>query len=79
MEKKGLVRKIKKDGDLKTYIALTEKGSDLYHIQVTERSIHLIFNELSQEEKTQLKDLLMKVRNTTRELMGLDFKPPFLP
>lgn len=79
MEKKGLVRKIKKDGDLKTYIALTEKGSDLYHRQVTERSIHLIFNELSQEEKTQLKDLLMKVRNTTRELMGLDFKPQFLP
>jgi DNA-binding MarR family transcriptional regulator len=79
MEKKGLVRKIKKDGDLKTYIALTEKGSDLYHSQVTERSIHLIFNELSQEEKKQLKDLLMKVRNTTRELMGLDFKPPFLP
>ena len=79
MEKKGLVRKIKKDGDLKTYIALTEKGSDLYHRQVTERSIHLIFNELSEEEKKQLKDLLMKVRNTTRELMGLDFKPPFLP
>ena len=79
MEKKGLVRKIKKDGDLKTYIALTEKGSDLYHKQVTERSIHLILNELSQEEKKQLKDLLMKVRNTTRELMGLDFKPPFLP
>jgi DNA-binding MarR family transcriptional regulator len=79
MEKKGLVRKIKKDGDLKTYIALSEKGSDLYHRQVTERSIHLIFNELLQEEKKQLKDLLMKVRNTTRELMGLDFKPPFLP
>jgi DNA-binding MarR family transcriptional regulator len=79
MEKKSLVRKIKKDGDLKTYIALTEKGSDLYHRQVTERSIHLIFNELSEEEKKQLKDLLMKVRDTTRELMGLDFKPPFLP
>ena len=54
MEEKGLVRKIKKDGDLKTYVAMTEKGSDLYHTQVTERSIRLIFDRLSAEEKKQL-------------------------
>ena len=57
MEKKGLVKKIKKDGDLKTYVALTEKGSDLYHKQVTERSIHLIFEKLSAEEKKQLESI----------------------
>jgi DNA-binding MarR family transcriptional regulator len=79
MEKKGLVKKIKKNEDLKTYVTLTEKGSKLYHKGVTERSIHLIFDKLSEEERKQLKDLLKKVRNTTRELLGLDYKPPFLP
>jgi DNA-binding MarR family transcriptional regulator len=79
METKGLVRKIKKNGDLKTYITLTEKGSDLYHKQVTERSIHLIFDNLSSVEKKQLDSILKKVRDTTRDLLGLDYRPPFLP
>lgn len=79
MEKKGLVKKSKKNGDLKTYVTLTEKGSDLYHKQVTERSIHLIFDKLSPEEKKQLNSILKKVRDTTRDLLGLDYRPPFLP
>jgi DNA-binding MarR family transcriptional regulator len=79
MEKKGLVKKTKTNGDLKTYISLTEKGSDLYHKQVTERSIHLIFDKLSSQEKKQLDSTLKKIRDTTRDLLGLDFKPPFLP
>jgi DNA-binding MarR family transcriptional regulator len=79
MEKKGLVKKTKKDGDLRAYVDLTEKGSKLYHLDVTERSIHLIFEKLSKEERKQLRALLMKVRNATREIMGLDYKPPFLP
>jgi DNA-binding MarR family transcriptional regulator len=79
MEKNGLVQKIKKDNDLKTYIVLAEKGSVLYHQQVTERSIHLVFGKLSAEEKTQFDALLKKVRDTTRDLLGLDFRPPFLP
>ena len=79
MEKKGLVKKTKKNGDLRTYISLTDKGSKLYHRDVTERSIHLIFEKLSEEEKKQLKFLLKKVQSSTRGLLGLDFKPPFLP
>ena len=79
MEKSDLVKKIKKDGDLKTYVVLTEKGSDLYHKQVTERSIHLIFGNLSDKEKTQLDSILLKIRNKTRDLLGLDYRPPFLP
>jgi DNA-binding MarR family transcriptional regulator len=78
MEKKGLVKKIKKEGDLKTYIVLTEKGSDLYHKQVTERSIHLIFDKLSTEEKRQLDYILKKIRDITRDLLGLNYRPPFL-
>ena len=79
MEKNGLVKKIRKDGDLKAYIVLTEKGSDLYHLQVTERSIHLIFSKFSANEIKQLDSLLKKVRDATRDLLGLDFRPPFLP
>jgi DNA-binding MarR family transcriptional regulator len=79
LEKRGLVKKLKKKGDEKTYIALTEKGSRFYDEEVTERSIHLIFDSLSQEEKKQLEALLKKVRDTTRDLLGIDYKPPFLP
>ncbi len=79
MEKKGLVKKAKQPGDLKTYITLTEKGSELYHNQVTERSIHLIFDKLSSAEKKQLESSLKKVRDTTRDLLGMDYRPPFLP
>ncbi len=79
MEQKGLIKKIKKEDDLKTYITLTEKGSDLYHKQVTERSIHLIFDKLSTVEKKQLDTTLKKVRDLTRDLLGMDYRPPFLP
>jgi DNA-binding MarR family transcriptional regulator len=79
MEKKGLIKKVKKAGELKTYVTLTEKGSNLYHKQVTERSIHLIFDKLTSEEKQQLDLILKKLRDTTRDIMGLDYRPPFLP
>jgi DNA-binding MarR family transcriptional regulator len=79
MEKKGLVKKSKKPGDLKTYISLTEKGSSLYHNKVTERSIHLILEKLTAQEKKQLESTLKKLRDTTRDLLGMDFRPPFLP
>lgn len=79
MEKKGLIKKTKKSGDLKTYVILAEKGSNLYHHNVTERSIHLIFDRLSKEEMKQFEDLLLKVRDATRDLLGLNYKPPFMP
>lgn len=79
MEKKGLVKKTKKPGDLKTYVALTEKGSDLYHNKVTERSIHSIFEKLTAQEKKHLESALKKLRDTARDLLGMDFRPPFLP
>jgi DNA-binding MarR family transcriptional regulator len=79
MEKKGLVEKKKKEGDLKTYIVLTDKGSDLFLNQVTEHSIHMIFDKLSEQEKDQLHAILKKVRDTASGLMGLGYRPPFLP
>ena len=79
MEKKELVRKIKKDGDLKTYIVLTKKGSILYHTKVTERSVHLIFGKLTEKEKKSLISMLNKLSDATNDLLGLNYKPPFLP
>ncbi|MFC1947812.1 MarR family winged helix-turn-helix transcriptional regulator [Chloroflexota bacterium] len=78
MQKKGLVTKIKKDGDHKTYVFLTDKGLDIYNNTVTERSIMLIFDTLSDEEKYQLTVLLSKLQTKARNLLGLDYKPPFL-
>jgi len=78
MQKKGLVRKEKRDGDNKTYIILTDKGLDIYNNTVTERSIMLIFETLSEEERNQLTLLLSKLQLTARNLLGLDYKPPFL-
>ena len=78
MQKKGLVTKVKKNGDHKTYVFLTDKGMDIYNNTVTERSIMLIFDTLSDEEKDQLTTLLSKLQTKARNLLGLDYKPPFL-
>jgi DNA-binding MarR family transcriptional regulator len=79
MEKKDLLKKAKIPGDQKTYITLTEKGAELYHKKVTERSIHLILEKITAQQKTQLEAILKKIRDTTRDLLGMDFRPPFLP
>jgi DNA-binding MarR family transcriptional regulator len=79
MEKKELVKKIKKDDDLKTYVVLTKKGSILYHKKVTEHSVHLIFGKLTDEEKKSFSSVLNKLSNITSDLLGLSYKPPFLP
>jgi DNA-binding MarR family transcriptional regulator len=79
MEKKGLVKKTKNSDDLKTYVTLTEKGNNLYHKKVTERSIHLIFGKLTEDQRKQLESTLIEVRDNTRELLGMNYKPPFMP
>ena len=78
MHQKGLVKKVRKPGDPKTYIQLTEKGNDIYDNTVTERSIMLIYNVLQDEEKKQLRVLITKLQDKAREVLGLDYIPPFL-
>ncbi len=78
MQRKGLVKKVRKSGDEKTYVTLTDKGKDIYDNTVTERSIYLIFDFLSDEEKEQLEFLLGKLQTKARALLGLDYRPPFL-
>lgn len=76
---RGLVRKFRKNDDPRAYFSLTEEGEDLYQNKITERSIHMIFEGLSDEENRQLDLLLKKVRDRSRDLLGIDYKPPFLP
>ncbi len=78
MQRKGLVKKVKRPGDNRTYVTLTDKGMDVYDNTVTERSIYLIYDALSDEEKKQLASLLGKLQTKARSLLGLDYKPPFL-
>jgi DNA-binding MarR family transcriptional regulator len=78
MEINGLVKKLKKPRDVKKYVVLTEKGKDKYENIVTERSICLIFDALLDAEKKQLSLVLTKLQVKARDLLGLDYKPPFL-
>ena len=76
MEKNGLVKKTRDPGEAKAIISITEKGRELYS-SATRLSIEMIFSVLSEEEKQQLNSCLKKVRSKARELLGLDYKPPF--
>jgi DNA-binding MarR family transcriptional regulator len=78
MEKKGLVKKTKKPDDVRIYTILTPKGFRLWN-KINELSIFLIFSSLSVQEKEQLGLSLSKLRDKARNLLNLDFKPPFLP
>lgn len=78
MQEKGLVKKVKRPGDNKIYVTLTDKGMDIYNNTVTEHSIMLIYDALSKEEKKQLTSLLSKLQSKARALLGLDYRPPFL-
>ena len=78
MERQGFVKKTKNKEDGKVYVTLTQQGSEVWE-KVSERAIFLTFSVLSEEEKEQLKVLLKKLWNEARNILGLDFKPPFLP
>ena len=78
MQRKGLVKKVKKSGDDRAYVTLTDKGKNIYENTVTEYSINLIFDILSDEEQKRLTSLLTKLQAKARTLLGLDYKPPFL-
>jgi len=78
MEKKGLVKKIRSSGGKKTKVQISEKGRELYS-NVTSKSIHMIFDVISEEEKRNLESTLQKLDVRTRDLLGIGFKPAFLP
>jgi predicted transcriptional regulator len=76
MAKIGLVTKNKENGKIK--IAITEAGINAY-VNSTRRSIEMIFSSLDDTEKKHLESILKKIRLKGRELLGIGFKPAFLP
>ncbi len=78
MERNGLVKKVKEPGEDRIQVILTDKGQQIYS-QITWRSIEMVFSSLSAEEKRSLQSNLKKLRSKARGLMGLDYKPPFMP
>jgi DNA-binding MarR family transcriptional regulator len=78
MVKKGLVKKSRSIGERKVRVVVTERGRELYN-SVTRQSLEMIFAVLSEEEKGQLVSSLNKLRTRTRDLLGVGFKPLFLP
>jgi DNA-binding MarR family transcriptional regulator len=78
MAKKGMVKKVKHPKNSKLEIIITPKGQQLYE-KVTRTSVEMIFTTLSPEDKQRFAGYLKQVRSRARELLGMDYKPPFLP
>jgi len=78
MESAGLVKKTKIPGDKKAYITLTEKGADLFNSQITSKAPDMIFSSLTENERKDLEACLKKLLKKARNVLGMDFKPPFL-
>ena len=68
MEKDGLVERVK-DLDRKNLvrISITEKGHQAYRESTRREPIHRILLSLSEDERRQLKSLLLKLRDTALE------------
>lgn len=77
MEKNGLVKKVKVPPGRTIKVYITAKGRQVYG-RSNRRAIGMVFSKLTEREKRQLGDILNKLRHESRELLGLDHKPPFL-
>jgi len=77
MEKAGLVRRTRNDGGKKqVLVEITEKGEDIFRRQNRQRKvIHSILGCMSTAERTQLRQLLERMRRQT--LQALIDLPPF--
>ena len=73
----GLIKKVKNPGDNKIRVAITPKGKELYG-KAPRSSIDMIFSSLSSEQKQELASCLKVLRKKSRNLLGVDYKPPFL-
>jgi len=79
MHKEGLVEKTNQPGDRKTYVTLTDKGTDLFYNHITENAQYFIFSVLTESERKEFEAYLRKLLRKARNALGIDFKPPFLP
>ena len=77
---KKLIDLMEKEKDPSTKgfrINITQKGREKYG-KVTQDSVKMIFSSMSSGERQQLSRYLKRLHTTARNLLGLDYKPPFL-
>jgi DNA-binding MarR family transcriptional regulator len=77
MEKKGLVERTKVPDDRQYEISITTKGRDLFET-MPRNSIRMAFSVISNEEKRMFGMTLTKLNQKVRNMIGLDYSPPFL-
>ena len=73
----NLVKKVKEPKSKKSKVEITKKGRTLYD-ETDKSSIEMIFSVLSLKDKQAFASYLESIRDKARNLLGLDFKPPFL-
>jgi DNA-binding MarR family transcriptional regulator len=77
MSKLGLVKKERNDQEKKFRVMLTEKARKIIS-SVPRKSIEIVFDCLSAQEKEQLASHLEKLVRQGHEIMGHNFNLPFL-
>ncbi len=77
MAASGLIRKTKLPPGRTMKISITRKGRRLYS-GVERKSLELLFSVLDEEERKHFDSCLMRIRTRAREMLGLDYIPPFL-
>jgi DNA-binding MarR family transcriptional regulator len=80
MESEGLINRVK-DLDRKNLVRIevTEKGYDIYRKSRTRKYIDSVMSALTEEEKTQLWTLLVKLRERAvkkLDMSGMELYPP---
>jgi DNA-binding MarR family transcriptional regulator len=77
MEKLGYLTRSKTKVSKQFCVSITAKGEQIFQ-QMPVNSIEMTFSSLSSEEKRYLLKILNKLEGRSRDLLGLDYKPPFL-
>jgi DNA-binding MarR family transcriptional regulator len=77
MERNHLVDRVRVSDDRQYEISITQKGRELFEKMPT-NSIKMAFSALSKEEKKLFVLYLQKLEDKARNMLGLDYQPPFL-
>ena len=77
MTKSGLVKKVKYSDKKKFEVSITDKGYEIYS-KIPPNSLEMIFSVLSIQDQESLATILQSLKLRARNLLGLDYKHPFL-
>ena len=78
MVDQGLVEKVQLPNSSRSLVSITKKGRNIY-ANTNRSSVEMIFSVLSEEEKELYSNLSEKILQKAINLLGINYKPPFLP